>query len=228
MKNNIFVDCNTGKKSQSKLLPYTLFQFIDKHSFSIICTSILILTVIGGLYVIEDQRAKHDLIETLTIKDDTSTDSSVDSDETVTTSYRGYYILFMTMGYVTLVYSIIMCNRSDPQGFQLLGDTYFPTPMIAYAIFLETLAFVSIDAHGNIIYIVFLLLGLLLCVSVIIYLYMSKNELYKSRKKEAVSLSIKTPTSKRKTTTFKLSNAFQNDPFIADSNFTGNFALLTP
>ena len=154
-KKNIFVDCNTGKKSQSKLLPYTLFQFIDKHSFSIICTSILILTVIGGLYVIEDQRAKHDLIETLTIKDDTSTDSSVDSDETVTTSYRGYYILFMTMGYVTLVYSIIMCNRSDPQGFQLLGDTYFPTPMIAYAIFLETLAFVLIDVHGNIIYVIF-------------------------------------------------------------------------
>ena len=63
------------RKKVSKPIFHTVFKFIDKHTFAIFCILILIMIIVGGLYLLQNQKLKEDTSVTPMITNEPLTDS---------------------------------------------------------------------------------------------------------------------------------------------------------
>lgn len=161
-------------KNLSKPFFHTFFKFIDKYTFPIFCTLILVMITVSGLYMLGNQTQKEDGSVTPMVTNQPLTDSPPpepgNSNGTVTigSNFQVAVFTLIIIGSVCLFLSFIFYLTKTPK-----SNTIYP--IAAALVFIVSFALAVSSADQNTTYLIISLVGIVLSMIVACICYKTTN-----------------------------------------------------
>ena len=158
------------RKKVSKPIFHTVFKFIDKHTFAIFCILILIMIIVCGLYLLQNQNLKEDTSVTPMITNEPLTDSpppildptDAPPKDLDTTSFSTTIMILTILGGVFFAVSFLIILLGGTQEFSIAGTRMFPLPAVAFGLFAVSLGLTLSKDDPNKVYVIISIIGLIL------------------------------------------------------------------
>lgn len=164
-------------KNSSKPIFHSVFKFIDKNTFSIFCTLILLMVVVVGLYLLQNQQLKEKPKVTPMITNQTLTDSPppisdttiVTGKETESNSLNTILLILNILGGL-----ILLIRLTYPNVQKIFAKNINFVSILAFVLFAVSTGLTVTNVNRYKIYLIVSILGMVL--SIVTCFFHPKNK----------------------------------------------------